>query len=750
MLKLLNTLAFCLFALASLAPAQSSIISWGYDANNQVSNTPLGTDFVAIAGGGNHSLGLKVDGSIESWGDDWFGQVTNTPLGNNYAQIAGGSSHSLVLTNVGSLESWGYDAYNQVSNTPLGTGFTQVACGLGHSAAIKADSSLVSWGWDSSGQVSSTPSGIGFEQVACGSYHSLAVKSDGSIVSWGDDSFGLVSNTPGGTNFVQVIGGYDHSVALRTDGSLIAWGDDTYGQVSNTPVGTDFVQVVAGIWHSMALRTDGSIASWGYDYYGEVTLTPPGANFMMLAEGGGHCLVLEGLDTDQDGLFDHDEDLNLNSILDPGETDPFDQDTDDDGLGDGEETLTLRADTRWLQAPNGNYYRLALANTWANARAAALAQGYDLTSIQDQAEADWLYSTFGNINDGFWIGLNDFYGVFEWSDGSPVNYTNWATGEPNMSFIAAYVGGPSTAEPGNWYGEFAGVTPRLAVWETPGPNPPQTALDPLAWDTDGDGLSDGQELGLDSIFWDGFGLVGISGTDSLVFAPDTDTLTTTDPLDLDSDEDGLADGLEDANADGATSLTETNPSESDSDGDGLTDGLELGLVVGTIDSDGNIFVPDADPLTTTNPLAMDTDSGGISDGVEDQTADGAVDTWETDPNSSADDDFAFYVTNLTPGGVVHFKVHNATPNMVIVPAFSLTGPGPTMTTLGINVALSMPIKVLPPTLSDASGAANWNGPPVPLAAQIGFDVYLQAVEVPVSSVQQPRASNPVLLPVGAN
>jgi hypothetical protein len=62
----------------------------------------------------------------------------------------------------------------------------------------------------------------------------------------------------------------------------------------------------------------------------------------------------------------------------------------------------------------------------------------------------------------------------------------------------------------------------------------------------------------------------------------------------------------------------------------------------------------------------------------------------------------------------------------------------------------MPIKVLPPTLSDASGAANWNGPPVPQAAQIGFDVYLQAVEVPVSSVQQPRASNPVQLPVGAN
>ena len=186
------------------------------------------------------------------------------------------------------------------------------------------------------------------------------------------------------------------------------------------------------------------------------------------------------------------------------------------------------------------------------------------------------------------------------------------------------------------------------------------------------------------------------------------------------------------------------------DGDTLPDGLELGFTSGTLETDGNVFVPDADPLTTTNPLEADSDSGGVDDGIEDQTGDGAINTWETDPNQAADDDFAFYVTNLTPGGIIHFKVYNATPNMVIVPAFSLTGAGPTMTTLGINVALSMPITVLPPTLSDNQGAASWNGPRVPNGAQLGFGVYIQAVEVPVSSQQQPRTSNAVLLPVGTN
>jgi len=44
----------------------------------------------------------------------------------------------------------------------------------------------------------------------------------------------------------------------------------------------------------------------------------------------------------------------------------------------------------------------------------------------------------------------------------------------------------------------------------------------------------------------------------------------------------------------------------------------------------------------------------------------------------------------------------------------------------------------------------WSGPRVPNSAQLGFGVYIQAVEVPVSSVQQPRTSNAILLPVGQN
>ena len=460
------------------------------------------------------------------------------------------------------------------------------------------------------------------------------------------------------------------------------------------------------------------------------------------------------LDTDQDGLPDFQEDTNDNGIVDAGETDPLDQDTDDDGLSDGEEVNTLRLDTRWLQGPNGNFYRLASSDTWSQARVAAVAQGYDFTSVQDQAEADWLFQTFGDVGDGYWIGLNDFFGIFEWSDGSPVSYTQWATGEPNTTFVAAYVGGPSASEPGNWYAEFAGVTSRLAVWEAPGPNPPQTSLDPLSWDTDGDGLGDGQEDGLDAIVWDGDldgdGVPDVGGTDPLVFVPDGDPLSTTDPLDLDSDEDGLSDGAEDFDGDGSTGLTETSPILADTDGDGLPDGLELGLTAGTLDTDGNVFIPDSDPLTTTSPLELDTDLGGVEDGVEDQNLDGAVDTWETDPYLGSDEAFAFYVSNALPGEKLQFEVFNATPNTPILPAASLAGPGPIMLTIGILMDLSEPITSLTPRLAGSGGHAAWEGQRLPNAVQLGRDIWFQAIEVPLSPFLPPRASNPILLPVGSN
>jgi hypothetical protein len=65
-------------------------------------------------------------------------------------------------------------------------------------------------------------------------------------------------------------------------------------------------------------------------------------------------------------------------------------------------------------------------------------------------------------------------------------------------------------------------------------------------DTDGDGTELGYTL-------------SDSNPDTGIFQPDLDPSTTTDPLDDDSDKDGLLDGQEDTNHNGRLDSGETNP-----------------------------------------------------------------------------------------------------------------------------------------------------------------------------------------------
>ncbi len=117
-------------------------------------------------------------------------------------------------------------------------------------------------------------------------------------------------------------------------------------------------------------------------------------------------------------------------------------------------------------------------------------------------------------------------------------------------------------------------------------------------DNDKDGLSDDDEK--------------LKGTNPKNFDTDGDLLSDgeevnqfhSDPLKKDSDGDGLDDGKE-------VRETETNPTLADTDGDGLDDGKEVNLI-------------------HSNPTLADTDGGGIGDGEE-------VNTYKTNPLDPSDD-----------------------------------------------------------------------------------------------------------------
>jgi hypothetical protein len=128
--------------------------------------------------------------------------------------------------------------------------------------------------------------------------------------------------------------------------------------------------------------------------------------------------------------------------------------------------------------------------------------------------------------------------------------------------------------------------------------------DPLNPDTDADGVPDGAEA------WGG--------------SPADARSTPTDPLHPDTDLDGLSDGEEDTDHDGVFDVGETRATDPDTDFDGLSDGVERL---------SSTYPGDACPDGHSNPLVRDTDGDGRSDGFEDKNFDGLLEDTETSPCS---------------------------------------------------------------------------------------------------------------------
>jgi hypothetical protein len=181
------------------------------------------------------------------------------------------------------------------------------------------------------------------------------------------------------------------------------------------------------------------------------------------------------------------------------------------------------------------------------------------------------------------------------------------------------------------------TTPPPAELDEP-TEPPEEAPEPGDTDRDGDGLSDAEE--------DEF------GTDPLNPDTDEDGLTDggevaefgTDPLDPDTDSDGLLDGTGEFDEVRERYDGNTDPTQPDTDGDGYGDGEEMELGTNPldpadpgepeedVDSDEDDILDRLEEEFGTDPFNPDTDEDGLSDGEE-------VYEFDTDPlNPDTDQD----------------------------------------------------------------------------------------------------------------
>ena len=305
------------------------------------------TNVVAIAGGGEHSLALRADGTVAAWGDNRYGQ-TNIPAGlTNVVAIAGGAYHSLALV-----------AYGPPAVTPKLADRIVVA-GLGRMyfqpAVVGARPMAYQWQFNglplpgatngllvltnvspaqaglyalsvsnAFGSVTAATSRLAVVPVwirtqpqslmaQLGGTATLTVEVQGIeplSYQWRFNGVNLAGATnaalvltnlqarQGGSYSVLVSNPYGSAIsqdAWLEFGTTLAWGDNAYGQ-TNIPAGlTNVVAIAGGGGHSLALRADGTVAAWGYNGDGR-TNVPAGLTSVVAVAGGGfHSLALVGV-----------------------------------------------------------------------------------------------------------------------------------------------------------------------------------------------------------------------------------------------------------------------------------------------------------------------------------------------------------------------------------------------------------------------------------------------------------------------
>ena len=375
-------------------------------------------------------------------------------------------------------------------------------------------------------------------------------------------------------------------------------------------------------------------------------------------------------DTDEDGLCDgpnavedtcvSGEDTNANGRRDDGETDPNDADTDDGGVSDGDEVIRDATDPLVATDDVGGDPD---EDGLTNEREAAIGTDpldpdSDDDGIRDGVEVDGETGTSPLDPDTDGDGLCDGSGTVEGVCEDGEDRDNDGRRDP------------SETDPLDEDTDNGSVSDGVEVL-TNGTNP----LDPVDDlvnnpDPDEDGLTTAQEVeeGTDPLDPDSDG-------DGILDGPEVLGENPTDPLDPDTDGDGLCDGPqavgdaciagEDLDADGQQDDGESDPNDADTDDDcvldrdevegtpptdptnpdtdfdGVFDGTEIGITaVTSADSDlaAGVCVLDEDGDTTTDPTNPDTDGGGEQDGEEDRNQNGRVDPGESDPNRAGDDD----------------------------------------------------------------------------------------------------------------
>ncbi|MCX6875207.1 MAG: choice-of-anchor D domain-containing protein [Verrucomicrobia bacterium] len=272
-------------------------------------------------------------------------------------------------------------------------------------------------------------------------------------------------------------------------------------------------------------------------------------------------------DTDGDGLPDYYE---LAHTTPPSATalNPND-DLDHDGLTSLQEyqlgTDPNKADTDGDGVNDGaeinhptSYFAPVLGTfTYPQAVADAAAKHGRVASFPNAADYTRMAGKARQTTQGYlWIGLSDAVteGTWLWTDGTTATYSRWLAGEPSGGAAENHV--VIMENSNQWTDTMENHVTAGYIFERVG-------LDPLDPDTDADGLTDGQEVNTTH----SSPVLDDTDGDGLLDGAEINTYGSS-PLLTDTDADGLNDREE-------VEVYHSNPAAKDSDGDGFDDLFEV-------------------------------------------------------------------------------------------------------------------------------------------------------------------------------
>lgn len=266
------------------------------------------TSYTMIAGGRDHSLALKSDGTLWAWGSNENGQLgfgqnvkevtnpTQLPVSFVPTAISADIMNSAAIDKNGNVYIWGPKKDKSVYWKPVKIDGLKniVAIDVGEIRLLALDKQGTVYEYTIGEKVRKINISLPVVRISAGGDAFIALDKLGNVYTWGNNNYGQLGNgstkngnaptiVKGLTKIIDVAMGWTHALAVNEKGEVWAWGSNAYGEVGIDPnKGNKFStpqkinnlsgisNVSAGYCSSMALVSGKNAYAWGYGEYGQL------------------------------------------------------------------------------------------------------------------------------------------------------------------------------------------------------------------------------------------------------------------------------------------------------------------------------------------------------------------------------------------------------------------------------------------------------------------------------------------------